>query len=39
VLERWLRDADEAAPPPAAGRAGEDDGRASEDDPQMGLGL
>lgn len=36
VLERWLREADAAAPPSHAGGAGEG---ARTDDPQMGLGL
>lgn len=44
VLERWLREADAAAPPDAGGRAGGagegDGGRAREDDdPQMGFGF
>jgi predicted Fe-S protein YdhL (DUF1289 family) len=38
VLERWLREADAAAPADAGG-AGEGGGRKPEDDPQMGLGL
>lgn len=38
VLERWLREADAAAPPDAGG-AGEGGGRKPMDDPQMGLGL
>ena len=45
VLERWLREADAAAPSPDAdsGRAGEDGaaeaGGRKMEDPQMGLGL
>jgi predicted Fe-S protein YdhL (DUF1289 family) len=39
VLERWLREADAAAPPSGAGGAGEGGGRKTKDDPQMGLGL
>ena len=38
VLERWLREADAAAPADAGG-AGEGGGRGKNDDPQMGLGL
>lgn len=38
VLERWLREADAAAPPDADG-AGEGGGKRKKDDPQMGLGL
>ncbi|HST61448.1 MAG TPA: DUF4186 domain-containing protein [Longimicrobium sp.] len=38
VLERWLREADAAAPLDAGG-AGEGGGRRKKDDPQMGLGL
>jgi predicted Fe-S protein YdhL (DUF1289 family) len=38
VLERWLREADAAAPADAGG-AGEGGGRGKKDDPQMGLGL
>lgn len=37
VLERWLREADAAAPPDAG--AGEGAARKKKDDPQMGLGL
>lgn len=39
VLERWLRDADAAAPPSDAGAAGEGGARGRTGDPQMGLGL
>lgn len=38
VLERWLREADAAAPPDAGG-AGKEGARGTKDDPQMGLGL
>lgn len=38
VLERWLREADAAAPPDAGGE-GKGGGRKKKDDPQMGLGL
>lgn len=39
VLERWLREADEAAPPSDPRGAGEGGGQAPKEDPQMGLGL
>ncbi|HEX6910429.1 MAG TPA: DUF4186 domain-containing protein [Longimicrobium sp.] len=41
VLERWLREADAAAPPSEAHSrgAGEGGGTRRTDDPQMGLGL